>query len=178
MKILALDPGTTQTGWCIMSSDTRVIQHGITSNQRLLAMLSNVDADKMATEMIASYGMAVGKEVFETCVWIGRFTQAWKEPDKVMVIYRKDVKMHLCRSTRAKDANIRQAIIDLYQPTGGGTVPQIGTKAQPGPLYGVSSHVWPAIGVALVAHHQSKTLDLPDTLPLYQTNGEEAPAPF
>ena len=49
------------------------------------------------------------------------------------------------------DPNVRQAIIDLFPPTGGGKCAQIGTKGQPGPLYGVSSHAWPALGVALTA---------------------------
>ena len=186
MNILALDPGTTQTGWAIVADDMRVLEHGITQNNVVLSRISNhateggfdFKIDGVATEMIASYGMPVGREVFETCIWIGRFMQAWRSPEKVIIVYRKDVKMHLCGTTRAKDTNVRQAIIDLYEPTGGGSTPQIGTTKQPGPLYGVSSHVWPAIGVGIVAHHQSGKLKLPDTLPLYQTNGEEKAAPF
>jgi hypothetical protein len=145
---LAVDPGTTQSGWCIFDGE-RVRESGVTMNEELLRMLPNMDAEWMAIEMVASYGMAVGKEVFETVRWIGRFQQVWPDPEAVRLVYRKDVKMHLCGTTKAKDANIRQAIIDLFPATGGGRTPQIGTKAQPGPLYGVSSHVWPALGVAL-----------------------------
>lgn len=95
--------------------------------------------------MIASYGMAVGAEVFETCVWIGRFMQA--HPDLNMHrIKRGDVKMHLCHSMRAKDANIRQALIDrLGAP---------GTKKNPGKTYGVSGDVWAALAVAVTYHDQ------------------------
>jgi hypothetical protein len=107
--------------------------------------------------MIASYGMPVGREVFETCVWIGRFMEQWGAPDRVNLVYRKDVKMHLCGSPRAKDANIRQALIDLFEPTGGGKTPQIGTKAKPGPLYGVSTHAWPALGVAVTVQARTAT---------------------
>lgn len=103
----------------------------------------------LAIEMIASYGMPVGREVFETCVWIGRFQQAWHSPEDVRLVYRKDVKLHLCGTAKAKDANVRQALLDLYPRTGGGATPQIGTKAKPGPLYGVSSHAWPALAVAV-----------------------------
>ena len=97
----------------------------------------------LAIEMIASYGMAVGREVFETCVWIGRFKQAYPDPDAVKLVYRKDVKLHLCGSARAKDANIRQALIDKLGP--------VGTKKAPGPLYGVTSHAWAAVAVAVTA---------------------------
>lgn len=149
MKILALDPGTTKTGWCLLNSGSP-IAFGIEENQDMLRLIRNSShADHLAVEMIASYGMAVGREVFETCVWIGRFVENWRDPDAVKMVYRKDVKMFLCGTTKAKDANIRQAIIDSYPATGGGAIPQIGTKSQPGPLYGVSSHVWPALGVAL-----------------------------
>jgi len=155
MKILAIDPGTTQSGW-VLTEDQRVLESGISENLGILGIVRDQPRDgrRLAIEMIASYGMPVGKEVFETCLWIGRFMQVWHDPEAVTLVYRKDVKMHLCGSPRAKDPNVRQALIDLYEPTGGGKTPQIGTKGQPGPLYGVSSHAWPALGVALTAYHR------------------------
>lgn len=157
LGVFAVDPGPVQSGWCVMLGD-ELLASGIWENERLLNFLSDGASDTLAIEMIASYGMPVGKEVFETCVWIGRFVQVWPKPESVRLVYRKDVKMHLCGTTQAKDANVRQAIIDLYPPSGGGATPQIGIKAKPGPLYGVSSHAWPAIGVALtVQANQGRT---------------------
>lgn len=66
--------------------------------------------------MIASYGMPVGKEVFETCVWIGKFAEA--SGMKESYIYRKDEKMNICHSMKAKDSNIRQALIDRFGVVG------------------------------------------------------------
>lgn len=147
--ILAIDPGTTESGWCILVG-SQVRDSGVMPNDDMLAFVSGQGGyATLAIEMIASYGMPVGREVFETCVWIGRFMQAWGHDESVQLVYRKDVKMHLCGTTKAKDGNVRQAIIDLYPPSGGGATPQIGIKAKPGPLYGVSSHAWPALGVAL-----------------------------
>lgn len=154
--ILALDPGPEQTGWVLYDSE-RVRGGGVLSNAAVLNFLQNDwrgDGAVLAIEMIASYGMPVGREVFETCVWIGRFQQAWHTPEAVRLVYRKDVKLHLCGSPRAKDPHIRQALIDLFPATGGGATPQIGTKAKPGPLYGVSTHVWPALGVAVTVRAQ------------------------
>lgn len=158
MMILALDPGTLQTGYCLYDG-ARVVDSGVMFNFDLLPALNAVkyqfhEADQLAIEMIASYGMPVGREVFETCVWIGRFQQAWRAPEAVKMVYRKDVKMHLCGTTRAKDAHIRQAIIDLFPAIGGGATPQIGTKAKPGPLHGVSTHAWAALGVALTVSNR------------------------
>jgi hypothetical protein len=108
----------------------------------------------LAVEMIASYGMPVGREVFETCVWIGRFVQHWTNHTNggpYRLVYRSEVKIHVCGTQRAKDGNVRQALIDMFPPAGGGKVPQIGTKPEPGPLYGVTSHAWQALGVAVTA---------------------------
>lgn len=148
--LLAIDPGTTESGWCVLQ-DGLVRDSGVDSNERILALLiarmpsepNRYSYDQIAIEMIASYGMAVGREVFETCVWIGRFQQAWHDPHAVRLVYRRDVKLHLCGSPRAKDPNIRQALLDKLGPQG--------TKKEPGPTYGVKSHAWAALGVAVTA---------------------------
>ncbi len=146
--ILAIDPGTTESGWVILDG-MRVVGAGVCPNADMLGMLRRAadapDApggvETLAIEMIASYGMSVGREVFETCVWIGRMQQTWRDPESVRLVYRRDVKLHLCGSARAKDANIRAALIDLLGPAG--------TKKQPGPTFGVKSHAWAALGVAV-----------------------------
>jgi hypothetical protein len=144
--ILAIDPGTHESGWCTLM-DGRVTGSGVLPNADMLARIQSLSTWDprvvLAIEMVASYGMAVGKEVFETVRWIGRFQQVWRDPEAVRLIYRKDVKLHLCGSPRAKDANIRQALIDLIGAPG--------TKKQPGPTYGVKSHAWAALAVAVTA---------------------------
>jgi hypothetical protein len=99
-------------------------------------------------EMIACYGQRVGREVFETCVWIGKFMSAWQtrtiaEPARLV---RRDVKMELCATNRANDADIRGALIDLYGP---GKAKAVGLKASPGPLYGFKKDMWAALAVAV-----------------------------
>lgn len=143
MRILAIDPGTEESGWCLLQNGS-VLESGVMPNDELLVALlgwGGYSKDQLAIEMVASYGMAVGREVFETCVWIGRFQQAWRVPASVRLVYRRDVKLHLCGNAKAKDANIRQALLDLLGPQG--------TKKAPGPTYGVKSHAWAALGVAV-----------------------------
>jgi len=151
MIIMAIDPGNERSAWVLYDSEDQKIKGcGIEPNsERLRRLQYNMGADVLAMEMVACYGMGVGQSVFETCVWIGRFIQKW--PGAWRYIYRLDVKMALCHDSRAKDANIRQAIIDRFPATGGGKCPQIGTKAKPGPLYGVSKDMWAALAVALTA---------------------------
>jgi hypothetical protein len=121
------------------------------TNAELLEIIEVTMASVLAIEMVASYGMAVGATVFETCVWSGRFIERWLVSDKrrpePVRVYRKEVKIHLCGSMRAKDANIRQALIDRY----GGKESAIGKKANPGPLYGMSGDCWSALAVAITA---------------------------
>ena len=140
--ILALDPGPEKTGWVHYGAG-RVLSAGISPNADVLAKCINTYAHLLAIEMVASYGMPVGREVFETCVWIGRLIQAWPGHDEVRLVYRQDVKLELCGTARAKDLNVRQALIDR--------IGRPGTKRNPGPTYGVSGHMWAALGVAVVA---------------------------
>lgn len=158
MKLLALDPGCTETGWVLVEAEgdriTKIMLHGKTENEELLdkfsILLDRTDAlddCTVAIEMVASYGMPVGSEVFDTCVWIGRFFQFFiriqKDP---LFIYRKEEKLHLCGSMKANDANIRQALVDKYAP--GYPNHGKGTKKEPSMLYGLKKDEWAALAVA------------------------------
>ncbi len=89
-------------------------------------------------------GMAVGREVFATVFWSGRFAQAWSEHHgnggTWSMLPRRAVKLALCSSMKAKDTNIRQALLDRY---GGAASAKKG-----GPLYGLKSHMWSALAIA------------------------------
>lgn len=96
----------------------------------------------MSVEMIACYGMPVGAETFQTCLMIGRLQEIWEQKgNPIRLVYRREVKIHLCGTMKAKDPNIRQALIDRLGV--------VGTKKNPGPLLGVSSHLWSALAVAV-----------------------------
>lgn len=149
MTLLAIDPGNVQSAWVVYSPRlSRPLFQRIQSNEDVLHEISKSRDGDLAIEMIASYGMPVGREVFETCVWIGRFIEAWNHVKRAepTLIYRREVKLHLCNSARAKDGNVRQALIDRFGP---GKDLAIGRKATPGPLYGFKSDLWAALGVAV-----------------------------
>lgn len=147
MKILALDPGNEASAWCVLV-DGKPFESGYQPNDEVRAKLKGWGTEGwlLAVEMIASYGMPVGREVFDTCVWIGRFVESWGGEHQL--VYRKDVKLALCGTFRAKDANIRASLIDRFGP---GKDKAVGTKAHPGPLYGISGDVWAALAVAVTA---------------------------
>jgi hypothetical protein len=142
--ILAIDPGPEKSAFTrIDAINLKPLDFGIIGNEELIEGLIMGDfdrADNFAIEMVASYGMAVGKDVFETCVWIGRFWQASGHWTK-QLIYRMEVKNNLCHSSRANDSNIRQALIDRFGP--------VGTKRNPGWFYGFKTDIWSAYAVAV-----------------------------
>lgn len=158
--ILAIDPGNIESGVVLIRErDLKPLVAEKISNGELLNNLITNRYETLeesefirhvAIEMIASQGMAVGKSVFETCVWIGRFIQALEDNyynDSLKFIYRKDEKMNLCGSMRAKDSNIIQALIDRFAPN----TPNKGkgTKKEPGWFYGFKKDIWQAYAVGV-----------------------------
>ena len=152
MYVLALDPGYEQTAMVLYDPAHRSVGWAkILPNAEVENELRNgrhsFPQPTVACEMIASYGMAVGREVFETCVWIGRFLATWEARGLTAVrIFRRDVKTHLCHSARATDANVRTALLDAFGP---GKEKAVGTKKAPGPLYGLKGDLWAALAVAV-----------------------------
>jgi len=149
MNLIAIDPGPEKSAWVLYGD--RIYSKDIQPNEwianYLRAGMPNANKpaslpDILLIEKIECYGMSVGAEVFETVYWTGRFVEAWG--GEFERIPRRDVKLHLCNSMRAKDANIRQAILDRFGGKGA-----VGTKKSPGPLYGISSHLWSALAIAI-----------------------------
>lgn len=151
MSLLAIDPGPEQSAVVHYDTESRLpVWFTKAPNDEVLTMLDWIEADEMAIESVASYGMAVGATVFETCVWSGRFIERWCSVSGRPMprrVFRREVKLHLCGTQRAKDTNIRQAIIDRH----GNKATAIGLKASPGPLYGMKADCWQALGVAITA---------------------------
>lgn len=140
--ILAIDPGPVKSAFVWMSGREVCQSRAIIPNEELIVPLT--PNYMVACEWIESFGMAVGKETFETVYWIGQFAaDARTKGVPFHRVTRKEVKRTICGTHRATDANIRAALIDLY----GGKEKAIGSKRHPGPLYGIKSHLWSALAV-------------------------------
>lgn len=152
MLVLAIDPGSTESAFVFWDGQ-RVRDKGKVDNEEMLAdlMVRGHGGDVLLVlEEVASYGMPVGEDVFETVFWSGRFAEAWE--GKFIRVQRKDVKMHLCGSMRAKDSNIRQALIDRFGKPG--------VKSAPNETYGedgskekkLKADEWQALALAVTVH--------------------------
>jgi hypothetical protein len=148
MIVIGVDPGPEQSAFVVYNG-LSISQHEIVENDALLTRLSVLkersDRHVLIVEQIAMGGMIAGPSVFETCFWSGRFVQEWS-PREWNRLKRINIKNHICGFSRAVDKQVREALIERFGP---GTAKAIGTKRQPGPLYGISSHQWAALAVAV-----------------------------
>jgi hypothetical protein len=146
MTILAIDPGPTESAfvaWHVPTGDPpRIMNSGKVTNYQLISYLDRMTDEihwRLVVERFQSHAMPIGEECLETVRWEGRFLQVWGKDAVSMP--RMKVKQHLCHDSRAKDSNIRQALIDRFGKPG--------TKKAPGLLYGVSGDVWAALALAV-----------------------------
>jgi len=146
--VIGVDPGYERSAYVLCGfspGSDYVLNHGIMENLLLLKWLGGIELPaRLVLEKLEGYGMPVGREVMETIFWSGRFFETWRH--RRYRVTRRDVKLHLCGQSRAKDANVRQALIDRFGP---GKEKAIGTKKNRGPLYGLRSDEWAALGVAV-----------------------------
>lgn len=155
MNVLAIDPGNFESAYVVVDDERRPLFFGKVPNQKLRIMLWNPavlvewgQPDRAAIEMVTSYGMPVGADVFETCVWIGRFAETLNYSARpCALVPRLAVKLHLCKSAQAKDSNIRQALVDRFAK--GQRNYGKGTKTNPGWFYGFAADVWQAYALAV-----------------------------
>lgn len=170
IQVFAIDPGNKESAFVLLSMDgcwdnagwlhydpksLVMEQHDKRSNSSVGTALATwlyeqQDSDDVlyvVIERVQAMGMPVGYEVFETCEWIGRYSQiAEKHFVLLNYVYRLEEKVTLCNDSKAKDANIRQALIDRFarHDLKNGK----GTKKDPDVFYGFSADQWAAMAVA------------------------------
>lgn len=179
---LSIDPGTTHSGivrYCLTTRRTLYTEAALPNALvagMLRANLRQDVPDTVVVERIAAMGMAVGREVFTTCEWVGYFAAAaGVSPLELNSLTRNQVKIALCGTAKAKDPNIRQRLLDLH---GGNAAADKARKCKPckgrgfvrvgkpkhtehcddcngtgwtesGPIAGVVSHALSALAVAV-----------------------------
>jgi len=148
MIILAVDPGTECSAWVLFDTEKKtLVRCGQCENAEVLASLTEVRASRLIVEMFKSYGNVMGDTVLQTCVWIGRFVQAWTRTlsGQHELMFRKTIVTQICMNPRANDSNVRGALMDRW----GGKTLAVGTKKAPGPLYDVKNDIWSALAIAV-----------------------------
>jgi hypothetical protein len=147
--LYAVDPGPLQSALVVLEQSPRgvtVREHCTALNAVILAKLHCAPLGaELVIEQIEAMGMAVGHEVFETVYWTGRFYETWPNEDRYR-LPRRPIKLHLCGSMRATDANVRTALLDRFGP---GRELAIGTIKKQGPLYGCKGHEFAALAVGV-----------------------------
>ncbi len=140
--LLAIDPGTTLSAYLVLDTATyEIVDKGKVENDKLMELVKTGYFDMLAIEGFQSFGMPVGKEVFDTAYYIGRLMQIAEDlGSKTRMVYRSEVKLHHCLTPRAKDTNIRQVMLDRFGAQG--------TKKNPGVTYGISKDMWSALAIA------------------------------
>lgn len=167
--LLAIDPGTTESAWVKMEIESeKILSAGIEENARLLDSTLWLSADYLVIERIKSYGMPVGDSCFMTMFWCGRFLSRWLacggQEEHFAFLPRKTICQVVCQGVTASDANVRRALLDRWnnlpvsleeRGVGGAQKekrcrePSVGTKSNPGPLWGFRGDMWAALAVAV-----------------------------
>lgn len=112
MSILGIDPGSTESAFCLINQKYEIIEAGKLPNAEVRRFVRTKPFGIAAIESIQSYGMAVGREVFDTCYEIGRLMQLIDAiGGKFTLIPRPEYTRRLCGVQKVNDAILRQALL-------------------------------------------------------------------
>lgn len=144
MQVVGIDPGPF-TSHAIVFDGGRVVEKIECDPGKVFDLCAT--RGRVAIEDFEPFGSPVSADSIRTIKTIGVAEQTGAR-----AIGRKAIKLHLCGTLmQIKDRQVREALIERFGP---GKEAAIGTKANPGPLYGVSGHYWSALAVAVVAWDQ------------------------
>lgn len=162
--LLAIDPGTTASGVCIIRKcDMKPLEVAKIPNEEVfnwfVRKMSDLELHYMdfdfCIERMQGNGMPVSSEVFITCEWIGIFTHHFASSmglrNKVAFnpyIYRRDEYRTLCGNLYShNDKGVKASLVDRFaygKPNHGK-----GNKKDKGWFYGFYADTWSAYAVAV-----------------------------
>lgn len=148
--LIAIDPGPEHSGLVIyrtgaepavLFSEAKLTWAEVVKRLDLARSYEYYDCCVICERVSA--GAVSGHHIIETAEVVGRVVQACEDRGLLVRLrYRREVLKALgVGGGASKDALVRQVVLELH-PGG------VGTKKAPGPLYGVSSHAWQALGLA------------------------------
>lgn len=149
MIVLGIDPGTRTSGVALYDSGAaRVVRP-----EKALDNLSTVDLitserpDLVVCERVSA-GSFSGADYLRTSEVVGMVMQECRRRSiPLVLLYRRDVLRTLgVKAGAGADSRVRGRMIELH---GGDRFAAQGTRKGPGPLYGVASHAWQALGAAI-----------------------------
>ncbi len=149
MTVLAIDPGNELSAFVVWDGAS-IRWFGKAPNAELrvnvIRKLRGDETIHLAIEVSQSYLMprSAGRspffpqQVLDTALEAGRMIEAWGGP--FTIVDRRAVKLHLIGRAAGGDPEVRAALLHQIGPKG--------TKADPGPCYGMKADLFAALGVA------------------------------
>jgi len=153
--LVGIDPGPTTSGLVVYQLEAdgsgRVIRSQKDANLGdLRGVLDLVQGAEVVFERTQAGPPSTS--VVKTTEVVGRLMEACEARGLPWTAYYRRQVLQLlgCARKGNKDALVRAACIELH---GGHKQAAIGKKASPGPLYGLSSHAWQALGGVCALPH-------------------------
>ncbi len=153
MIVLGIDPGPSCSGFVLYDTEARCVTRA--DKAATLATIVGVMADHAGPVIIerptcmGPLGTGVIGHLLDTAWAAGGMESTARALDcQVSTMTRRQVlrSLGVLSGTGSADSRVRAACIaDHDQPAR----PAVGKKAAPGPLYGVASHAWQALGLVL-----------------------------
>lgn len=112
---IGIDPGTTHSGYAVVDENYNIVKSDKVINEgenSIISLLTDAKStDIILIESIQSYGMSVGREIFETCFWIGEFRRFAKDRGMGYYLYpRPEYTRAVCGVGKVNDSVLWQSL--------------------------------------------------------------------
>lgn len=153
MKILGLDPGSSESAFVIWDTELEeILNHSIPNNYLLEKLLEEEklvnQGDVVIIEMFQNFGKKAnaGASIFYSCIFIGKVLKICERLKvKTVLIPRKTIVSHHTRTVTSSDSTVRRVMLQKFPK---------GTAKKPGVSYGLKEDEWQAL--AAVSYYLEK----------------------